>query len=81
MGLKNKKFYTWAFKAIKAIVDGDSVNRDDMNDYTKSMKIFAVRNPELLLPELFKPRSSVYIEENWSTGVNVPSVLLANLLD
>jgi len=80
MGLKNKKFYTWAFKAIKAIVDGDSVNREDMNDYTKAMNIFAVHNPEMLLPERFKPRSTVYDEENWSTGVNVPSVLMPSVI-
>lgn len=74
MGLKNRKYYTWSMRSIKAIVNGDAVNENDMSDYVKAMNIFKERNPELLMVEQVKPRSIVYDIEQWSFGRNVPAM-------
>lgn len=59
-------------RSIKAIVNGDSVNESDMSEYVKAMNIFKDKNPELLLVEQVKPRSSVYDIDQWSFGKNLP---------
>ena len=33
MGLQNRKYYTWSLRSIKAIINADSVNENDMSEY------------------------------------------------
>lgn len=72
MGLKNKKYYMWAMRSIKAIINGESVNSNDMSDYKKAMEIFKERNPEMLLAEQLKPQSIVANIDLCVYGENIP---------
>lgn len=73
MGLKNKKYYTWAMRSIKAIINGDSVNSSDMSEYIKAMRIFKERNPEMILAEQLKPRNIVANIDLCIYGEDIPN--------
>ena len=70
MGLK--KHYTLSIRSIKTIINGDSVNSNDMSEYINAMRIFKERNPEMRLCEQLKPRSIVANIDLCIYGEDIP---------
>jgi hypothetical protein len=73
MGLKYNKYPKWHFSAIKAVLDGNELSKENENVHSKAMQAFKIQNRELSTIEWLKPRSQVLAIENWPYGRNMPN--------